>query len=618
MSRTAIYLCNCNGEISKKVDFEQIRRFFQNVKEFQMLCTPDALDFLSKDLSAYDKVIFAACTPKRIESSFRDVARKAGLNPFMIHIVNLREQCAWVSYSVESATKKAISMIQGALKRIEFSEPLKEKFIDLNTDVAVIGAGITGIFAALALSEDENRKVYLIEKNPFIGGKTISYEELFPDFVCAQCLLSESLQEVIDRNNIILLTGSVPENLKGIPGNFQLRIKKRPRYVDVEKCIGCGECIESCPVKIPNEYEFGMVERGAIFYPYPGVLPNAPVIDAKSCVHNEGCNECESTCIFDAINFDEKEEELDIECGAVILATGFSTYPELSEKNVLTSPKFERMLSREGSTGGKILLENGEEPESIAIIHCMGRKELGYCSKICCSIALKYSHIIHRKIPECRIHHIYTDIVLPPFYWRLYEEAKEFAEFHKNDGDVEIILGDRVVLKFGERKDRVLEVDMSVLMCGIKPPNGMEKIAEVFNLDLNEFGFVEVNSKLNPFEALPGIFVAGGISQPVSVEEAIQHAYGCTGRVLSVLSKDKKLKVEAETCIIDESKCSGCEFCVPLCPYGAILRDGGKIRIEDVYCRGCGICASSCPSGAIKARNYTQEQIFAEIEGLIK
>lgn len=398
-------------------------------------------------------------------------------------------------------------------------------------------------------------------------------------------------------------------------GNFQLRIKKRQRYVDVEKCIGCGECVNVCPVSVPNEFEFGKVNRKAIYFTYPGMLPNAPSVDVENCLHEKGCNTCEEACIFGAINFDEKQKDLDIRCGAIIIATGFTTYPDFSGKNVFTSPEFERILSKEGPTGGNVLLEDGKEPESVAIIHCFGRKELGYCSKICCSVALKYSHIIHRKVPDCRIHHVYSDIVLPPFQWRLYEEARKFAEFHKYQ-DVEVVPGDKVTVRY--KKDDILEVDMAVLMCGIKPPDDFENIANIFNLNLNEFKFVEVNSRLNPSEALPGIFVAGGVSAPVNVEEAVQQAYASAGKVLSILRRDETLRLNAETCMIDESKCSKCGFCTTLCPYSAISYDEDGVKIDDAFCRGCGICASACPSGAIKARNYTQKQIFAEIEGLVK
>lgn len=619
-----MYLCECNGEISKKINLDQVESSLQNVdvKKLPMLCTPEVISFLSQDISGYERAVFAACTPKRIESTFRNVARKAGLNPYLIQTVNLREQCAWVSDNIEAATSKATSLINGALKRIEFNEPLEEKLIDLNTDVAIVGAGISGIFAALAISEDKNRNVYLIEKTPFIGGKTISYEELFPEFVCAQCLLSEALQEVLDKDNIILYTDSIPVSLKGNPGNFQLGIKKKPRYVDINKCIGCGECVSNCPVKIPNELEFGMDERNAIYFAYPGVLPNTPVIDSKSCLHEEGCKKCEEVCIFDAINFDEKEEVFEIPCGALILATGYSTYPDFNGENVFTSPKFERILSKEGPTGGKILLENGEEPDSIAIIHCAGRKELGYCSKICCSIALKYSHIIHRKIPGCKIHHIYSDMILPPFHWRLFEDAKKFTEFHRKEVDVEveIICDEKITLKYGDQEDKTLKVDMAVLMCGIKPAEGLDSLVELFNLKLNKFGFVEPSSKLNPSEVSPGIFIAGGISSPVTVEEAVQQAYSSAGKILSILRSGEKLKVNPEVCSIVESRCSGCRFCIAVCPYAAISynEDKGICEIEDAFCRGCGLCASACPSRAIIAKNYTERQIFAEIEGLIK
>ncbi len=618
-----LYLCQCGGEISQKVDLNRIEGSFKDdegieVNIIPMFCTPEGLEQLSKDVSHYERVIFAGCTPKRIESTLRDVARRAGVNPYLTHIVNLREQCAWVNDedSADKATDKAMSLINAALSRVKEQEGLEEKSIEVNTDIVVVGGGIAGVMAALNLSQD-SRRVHLIEKSPFLGGKTVTYEELTPDLECAQCLVAQPLQDVLERDNVILYTSSEVVEARGGPGNFSLKVNRQPRFVEVDKCIGCNECINVCPVDVPSEHEFGMKNRGAVFLP-TGMLPNAPFIDRKNC--EEGCQKCVEACIFDAIDLDMQETTADIECGAVVLATGFSTYPDFNSisSNIYTSPQFERLLATDGPTEGKVVARGDKgmyEPESIAIIHCAGREELGYCSRICCSTALKYAHMIHRQLPRCRIHHIYSDMVLAPSEQKLYDDAKEFAIFHRNEGQPSIKNTDgKIIVDYGE--NNFLEVDMVVFMSGIAPPSDIEGLAEKFGLERDVNGFLEVEEL--SVQAAPGVMAAGGVTGPCSVEEASQRALAATGKILSALRPGEKLHLNAESCIIDEEKCSGCKLCVEVCPYGTIKFQNGICEIDETFCNGCGVCASACPVEAIKARNYTTEQIDAEIKGLLK
>lgn len=614
-----LYLCQCGGEISKRIDLDKIAELFEDVNlevnVISMLCTPDTLEYLSQEINKYDRVIFAGCTPKRIEKTLRDVARKAGINPYLIHIVNLREQCAWVS---DNPTDKAISLINAALNRIKEQEELEEKYIDVNTDVAVIGAGISGVMAALNLSED-SRRVYLIEKSPFLGGKTVTYEELTPDLECAQCLVAQPLQDVLERDNITLYTNSEVTEAKGGPGNFSLKVNRQPRFVEVDKCIGCNECINACPVEFPNELEFEMNNRKSIHLS-PGALPNVPFVDIENCP--EDCQKCVEACIFDAIDFSEKETSVDIECGAVVLATGFSTYPDFNfiSSNMYTSPQFERLLASDGPTGGNIVANGPDgkyEPESIAIIHCAGREELGYCSQICCSTALKYAHMIHRQLPQCKIHHIYSDLALKPPEQKLYDENLKFAHFHRIEGQVEVKnRNGKVTVNYKEDyKANSLEVDMVVFMSGIIPPSGIDQLAEQFNVSRDKFGFVDTEEL--SVQASPGVMAAGGVMGPCSVEEASQQGLAATGRILSTIRHGEKLHLNAESCVIDEQKCSGCELCIGVCPYGAIKVQDGVCVIDESFCNGCGACASACPVKAIKAKNYTSEQINSEVEGLL-
>ena len=626
--RRLVYLCECGGEISKKIDFNKVAKAIsaevEKVVTVPMLCIPEVLNSLPEEISGFTHVVFGACTPKRIESTLREVAKKAKINPFLTHVVNLREQCAWVSKNPDLATDKAIHLMKGALNRVEYHEPLEEKYLDVNPDIAIVGAGVAGILAALTLSEDTRRTIYLIEKNPHIGGRTITYELLTPNLTCAQCLMAPLIQEVLGRSNIEVLTNAEVLEAKGGLGNFLLKVSQKPRYVDVDKCVGCSACIDVCPVRVASDYEYGMKERGAIYFPYSGALPNVPVVDSENCLYTSGCRKCIESCAFDAINFEDEAKEISLKCGAVILAPGFSVYPARDDARIYTSPKFERVLAKDGPTGGKILLPDGQEPKSVAIIHCVGREELGYCSNICCSVALKYSHMIHEQLPDCEIHHIYVDLVLPsPLHWKLYNKISKVARFHRrlpgSRVSVSSANGEVIVEYTGEGGNQRLNVDMAVLMCGITPSPEVKKIAELFDLSLSEFGFLEVTDPImSPIEVSSGVLAAGGVLGPCDVEESVQQATAAAGMILSKLRHGEKLLIEPTACTIDGKRCSGCKLCIAICPYKAISYDKERdvCVIDEAFCKGCGICASACPAGAIKARHYTTEQIFAEIEGI--
>jgi len=626
-----VVLCDCGGEISKKIDLDMVTEvvsgFGYNVLRNNMLCTPENLEAFSDELHGFSRVVFAVCTPKRIESTMKKLAMEAGINPYLIQIVNIREQCAWVCEDTHTATQKAISMIKAAIDRIKLQEPIQEKSVEVNTDVVVIGAGIAGIISTLTLSEDSQRTVHLIEKSSWLGGRTINYENLTPDFICAQCLMSTPLQEILERENIRLYTKAEVVGSKGGMGNFLVEVVEDPRFVEVEKCIGCGECMNVCPVKDENG-------KSAI-YMEPGSLPNIPSINPERCLYEQGCRECINACIFEAINFDDKEKEHYINCGSIILSTGINEFPAEFPAGithgVYTASQFERILLKNGPTSGKILDLKGEKvPNLVAIVHCVGREELGYCSRICCSVALKYSHLIHEQLPECEIHHIYRDIVLPPEHQRLLDDIRKIGSVHfhrigimENEAGKNRVLlrraKDMVELEIEELDNEVtwIEADLVILMCAVTPPTGLDKLSRIFDFDLDERGFVMImDSQLNPVEVKPGILVAGGAAGPCSVREASQQAFACAGKVLSTLIPGQEISLEPRVAVVDKEMCSGCKACI-ICPYGAVtFEEGNEAKIEENFCKGCGICTAICPSKAIKLKGYTSPQIMAEIKSL--
>lgn len=633
-----VVLCECGGEISKNIDLNKVIEVISGlgyrVLRNNMLCTPENLDAFSEELFGLSRVVFAVCTPKRIENTMKKLAEEAGIHPYLIQIVNMREQCAWVCEDNDAATQKAISLIKAALDRVKLHEPIHEKSVEVNTDVVVIGAGVAGTLSALTLSEDRRRTVHLFEKSSWLGGRILNYENLAPDFTCAQCLMSSPLQTVLERENIVLHTKAEVIGSKGGLGNFLVEVSEAPRCVEVEKCIGCGECINACPVKDSEE------GKPAIWME-PGSLPNAPSVDSERCLYGQGCRECLNACIFEAINFKEfgKERRYNIRCGSVILSTGSGEFPFEPPSGithgVYTASQFEQILLKNGPTGGKVLdLKTGDEPNSVAIIHCVGRDELGYCSTVCCSVALKYTHLIREQLPECEIHHIYRDIVLPPDHQRLIDDVMGDTSVHFHrlgtiDGDERAGnyllkgIGNKIQIELGingsENGDKEIEADLVVLMCGITPQTGLKKLSRIFDLNLDERGFIKVmDVQLDPVESKPGILVAGCAAGPCSVGEASRQAMACAGKVLSTLIPGQEVSLEPKVAVVDKDRCSGCKACV-VCPYGAIsFEDGNEARIDENFCKGCGICASVCPSKAITPLGYTSPQIKAEIRGLLE
>src|SRR3972149_402993 len=376
--RIGVFICECGPNIKDAVNINEIERFVQSLdnvvltRTFNLFCSEEGKRLIKDDIQKYllTNIVIAACSPKEHEITFRKVLTEAGINPFLLQIANIREQCAWVVKNKKLATQKAGAIIAGAVRRIAFHEPLETKEIQCHSDVIVAGAGVAGISATLTLAQ-KNRKVYLIEKLPCIGGKVARYEKVFPDLECTSCMLDPLLDKVLHNEHIELLTFSEVQEVLGYYGNFVVEVKK--------------------------EYNEGLDNRKAIYIPYAGALPHVAVIDKKHCLHLQGkdCNACQNVCPFGSINYEETDQIQELKVGAIVLATGFDIFNPKSAsqygygkiEDVYTSLEFERLLNSDVPTGGKLLQKNGKPPKRIAIIHCVGsrtKKYHEYCSGICC------------------------------------------------------------------------------------------------------------------------------------------------------------------------------------------------------------------------------------------
>ena len=648
--RIGVYVCHCGSNIAGTVDVKEVVEFAKGLpsvvvaKDYIYMCSEPGQNMLKEDIENHrlSRVVVAACSPRLHELTFRRACQEAGINPYLFQQANIREQCSWVTENSDSATEKAKALVAGAVRRVYYQEPLETREAPMNPNTLVIGGGIAGIQSALEIA-DSGHKVYLVETSPSIGGHMAQLDKTFPTLDCSSCILTPKMTLVSSHRYIELMTYSEVEEVTGYVGNFKVKIRKRARYVNQDKCTGCGVCQEKCPFKVDSEFDAGIGKRKVIYTPFPQAVPNVPVIDAQHCVYflKGTCRACEKFCEAKAIDFDQKDELEEVEVGSIILATGYNVfdpsplyqyrYGQLD--NVITSLQFERMVNAAGPTGGKIVLKDGSTPESIAIFHCVGSRDENYhkyCSRVCCMHALKYSHLIKEKT-GAEVYQMYIDMRCfgkgyEEFYKRLSEEGVYFIR-----GKVAEVT-DRAVTKEEEGKlivvgeDTLLPgvirvpVDMVILCVALEPQPDVEAIARLFNISRGADGFfLERHPKLDPVATTTdGVFIVGCCQGPKDIPDSVVQASAAAARLLAMISKGK-VEVEAATAEINEELCSGCRICNNVCPFSAIAFNEEKklSHINEVLCKGCGVCAAACPSGVISGKHFTTAQILAEIEGVL-
>jgi heterodisulfide reductase subunit A len=484
------------------------------------------------------------------------------------------------------------------------------------------------------------------------------FDKTFPTLDCYACILTPKMTQVGQSSNIELMTYSEVQEVSGYIGNFKVKVRKKARYVDLTTCTGCGKCSEVCPRQVPSEYEEGMGKRKAAYIAFPQAVPNKAVIDKENCLYFEGLekgkeNQCrlcmigipkknQPGCEANAIDFNMKDEIIELEVGNIILATGFQQfdpqqiyqYGYKRYPNVLTGLEFERLSSASGPTSGKMVMADGRKPESIAILHCVGSRDENYhkyCSRVCCMYSLKYAHLLREKVPEAAVYQMYIDMRCPgsgyeEFYERLQKEGVNFirgrageisdiAETEAEKGKLIINVEDTLL-----RRKRRVPVDMVILSCALEPQADADDIARIFTISRKADGFfLEKHPKLDPVAtATDGVYVVGCCQGPKDIPDTVAQASAAAARALALISKGT-VEIEGAIAYIDPEKCSGCKVCVELCPYTAIsFNEAEKVsQVNEVLCKGCGTCVAACPSAAIKGKHFTTEELMAEIEGVL-
>ena len=642
--RIGVFVCHCGLNIERTVDTKAVGDALRelpsvaHVSDYDYMCSDPGQQLVSDAIREHrlTGVVIAACSPAMHEPTFRRAAEDAGMNPYLVEMANIREHCSWVHTDRAEATAKAIRITRTLIEKVKGNHPLDPVKIDHVDTCLVIGAGITGIQAALDVAEAGFR-VLLVEKEPSIGGHMAQLSETFPTLDCSQCILTPKMVEASRHPNIELLTYSEILDVKGYVGNYTATIRKNPTYVDPEKCNLCGDCEKVCPESIPSEFERGLAERKAIYIPFQQAVPSSYTLDENACLglHPLRCSECAKVCEVGAIDFDMQPEILEEEVAAIIVATGYDLYPALNLgeygagdiPDVIDGLQFERMLSASGPTGGKVVRpSDGEVPERVVFVQCAGSRDPEnhnpYCSKICCMYTAKHALLYRHAVPDAEAVVFYIDIRAGgKGYEEFIQNATEHEQIRYLRGKVAKIYqeGDKTMLWGVDTlsgKKVEIEADLVVLAMSMDPHPSTEALTKILKISCGGEGFLkEAHPKLRPVESLTaGIYVAGAGQGPKDIPESVAQGSGAAAKAIALLSQEK-LSHSPETATIDEEVCGGCGVCVGMCPYTALSLNGaGVAECNEVLCEGCGTCVSSCPTGAAQMKNQTDFQIREMIE----
>lgn len=635
--RIGVWICECGGNIGDVVDAQGVVDALSDEVSFakveRYLCSSPSVEEIKETVQEedLDRVVLACCTPKMHRQTFQFNLEEAGLNSAFLEMVNIREQCSWVHKdNHEGATMKALDLVRGGIKRAKESVELQPITMEVSSDVLVIGGGVAGITTSLRLAEN-GLLVHLVEKKPSIGGHMIQFPKVFPTLDCSQCILTPKMAQVSQNRNIELHTYSEIEEIEGVPGNFDVTIKQKPRGVDEDICIGCGNCTQVCPTEVPNEYNEGIDNRKAIYIPFPQSVPSVYTIDFESCIK---CGACVKACPADAINLEDDGEELSVKAGAIVLATGYElfdigglvNYGYGRYPNVITGLEMERILDVNGPTQSQLIVpETGREVNSVAYVLCSGSRdtEVGreHCSRVCCLYSLKQAQLLRDRGVDVYIH--YIDI---RSHGRRYEEfyrttQDKGATFIKGKVTEIEPKGEQVLVRSEDMMlNRMVEnpVDLVVLTPPLVTSNETLELVEKLRVPVDEDQFIlEAHPKLDPMATKrEGIYAAGMVLGPKDIQSTTAEAEGAAMKAVNFLAGDRL--IEPNKAFLSEPEmCNGCGDCAEICPEKAITIVEREPEINDVICSGCGACIPACPNEALDQQGLTEAHLMSQIEGIL-
>lgn len=661
MQKIGVFVCWCGSNIAATVDVARVVAAAREVSgvvyaaDYPYMCSEQGQDLVARAIREHglNRLVVCACSPRMHEKTFRACAERNGINPYQVEIANIREQCAWILKDKDEATAKAIVLMKAAVAKALLDEPLAPGESPVTKRALVIGGGIAGIETALDIAE-AGYPVDIVEKEPSIGGKMAQLDKTFPTLDCSACILTPKMVDAAQHPNIRILSYSEVEAVRGFVGQFEVDIRRKARSVRADLCSGCGICAAKCPSRqADSEFDAGLRKRGAIYIPFAQAIPKVPVIDRTQCLkfRTGKCGVCSVVCPNHCIDYEQKDEILTERYGVIVLATGFELldlkrFGELGwgrSKDVITSLQLERLTNAGGPTEGRLVCPStGREPKRVVLVSCVGSRDTTdrgktYCSKICCMYNAKHAMYIREKYPDTDVTVFYIDVRTP---------GKGFDEFQRcaveeygvhyirglvgkvdvhRDGTLHLTAGD---LNSGRQIE--MEPDLIVLAAAVTPSPDARRIAGLVTASIDNDGFyVEAHPKLRPVESpTAGIFLSGMCQGPKDIPETVAQAGAAAVKAIGLLAKDKLLTNPC-TARCDEQRCSGCEICVQVCPYGAITAEDKTVVtlegvretrpvavVNEALCQGCGACSAACPSGAMDLKGFTNREILAEVDAL--
>ena len=619
ISRIGVIICNCNTEISRVINIISLENYVKKLKNvvsirvFENLCQQKNFTKITnwvKD-NFLNKIVIAGCSPRTHQLLFERIFDEVIDRP-NIEIANIREQCCWVHEFKEKniepliSLEKAKLLIEAAVERVNLQKKVKIKRVEVEKSCAILGGGISGMTLALNLARADI-KVYLIEKSPTLGGKVARWHRVHQMGDCSICFISELISELVKEKNIEILTSTEVENVSGEVGEFSIDLIKKPRFVDTKKCTGCKQCIDVCSIEKSNEYECGLTNRKVIYIPFIHCYPYVPLIDEEDIKNCLNCRICERACVNKAIDLTQKHEKIKIKVGAKVIAIGSDLYDHLESyhynpyKNIITSAEFERILSSDGITEGKLLRLSDKKPiNSVSILQEIGpSKYLADYSEI---LAEKYIEDIKIKNPDCEVN-IFYDL----------GKLKERDKVLLRSTNPAFIYADKITIESNKDVNYVIAdsiefpSDLIVLNLKFIPNKDLKRLRKVMDFTLDDNGFMSEETLAS------GIYGVGTIFGPLDYNSTISTVNNVALKIISLLFQDY-LIAEFTGIELDESKCGLCGLCSQICPYNAITLESEKVCIDKFKCKGCGTCVSICPTNAIDLNLDTSEKILKTIE----